>query len=127
EARGGTLFLDEVEAMTPRAQVVLLRFLQDQTYLPIGGRVVATGDVRIVAASNADLAEQALRGGFRRDLLFRLDVLRVRLPPLRERPGDVPLLAASFLERLSRSHGRALRRLSARAYENLARHDWPGN
>jgi DNA-binding NtrC family response regulator len=127
EARGGTLFLDEVEAMSARAQVVLLRFLQDHTYLPVGGRVITTADVRIVAASNADLAELAARGQFRRDLLFRLHVLRVRLPPLRERSGDVSLLANRFLERMSERHGRPLRRLSPRSLTRLERHDWPGN
>src|SRR5438309_10754405 len=96
EARGGTLFLDEVEAMSQRAQVGLLRFLQDQTYLPLGRRVVTQANVRIVAASNADLAEEVARGRFRRDLWFRLRVLHVRLPPLRERAGDAKLLAQIF-------------------------------
>jgi DNA-binding NtrC family response regulator len=127
EARGGTLFLDEVEAMTPRAQVVLLRFLQDQTYLPIGGRVVVTADVRIVAASNANLEEQVERGQFRRDLFFRLRVLHVTLPPLRARTGDVSLLASRFLERFSKSYGRLPRRLSAASLDRLERHSWPGN
>jgi len=127
EARGGTLFLDEVEAMTPRAQVVLLRFLQDQTYLPVGGRAVATADVHIVAASNANLHELVERQQFRRDLLFRLCVLQLHLPRLRDRAGDVTLLARCFLERLSRTHQRPPRRLSAQARAVLEAHDWPGN
>jgi DNA-binding NtrC family response regulator len=127
EARGGTLFLDEVEAMSGRAQVVLLRFLQDQTYLTVGGRAVITGDVRVVAASNADLADLIARGRFRRDLLFRLRVMHVRLPPLRERAGDVALLANRFLERFCASHGRKNLRLSATSLASLEAYDWPGN
>ena len=127
EAQRGTLFLDEVEAMSPRAQVVLLRFLQDQTYLPVGGRTVAKGDVRIIAASNADLSEEVARGRFRRDLWFRLRVLQLRLPPLRERPGDIALLAQLFVDRYSRQHQRGPYRLTARALATLEAHDWPGN
>ncbi len=127
EARGGTLFLDEVEAMTPRAQVVLLRFLQDQTYIPLGGRTVAKADVRIIAASNAALGEEVARGRFRSDLWFRLRVLGVHLPPLREREGDVRLLANLFLERCCRHYQRGPRRLSPQALGALDAHDWPGN
>jgi DNA-binding NtrC family response regulator len=127
EARGGTLLLDEVEAMSPRAQVVLLRFLQDQTYLPVGGRAIATADVRIIAASNANLHDLVDRQQFRRDLLFRLCVLQLHLPPLRERAGDITLLAHSFLERLTRTHQRPPRRLSAQSCALLEAHRWPGN
>jgi len=126
-ARHGTLFLDEVEAMSSRAQVVLLRFLQDQTYLPVGGRAVLTADVRIIAASNANLHDLAERGQFRRDLLFRMCVLQLHLPPLRERAGDVTFLAHRFLERLSRTHQRPPRRLSAHSCALLEAHSWPGN
>jgi len=127
EARGGTLFLDEVEAMSPRAQVVVLRFVQDQKYVPIGGRVVADGDLRVVAASNADLGELAEHNLFRRDLLFRLRVLQVRLPPLRERAGDVRLLADTFVERCGRQHQRRARRLAPASVARLEAYDWPGN
>jgi DNA-binding NtrC family response regulator len=127
EACGGTLFLDEVEAMSPHVQVVLLRFLQDHTYLPLGGRVLAKAAVRIVAASNAELAREVERGRFRRDLWFRLRVLEIRLPPLRERAGDVSLLAQTFVERLSRTHQQGPRRLSAASLQALEAHDWPGN
>jgi two-component system response regulator GlrR len=127
EAQAGTLFLDEVEAMSARAQVVLLRFLQDQTYLSVGGRAVITGDVRVVTASNADLVELVARGRFRRDLLFRLRVMHVRLPALRERVGDVPLLANKFLERFCASYGRKPVRLSAPSLASLEAYDWPGN
>jgi DNA-binding NtrC family response regulator len=127
EAHAGTLFLDEVEAMSARAQVVLLRFLQDKTYLPIGGRTVMTGDVRVVAASNAELTDLVARGRFRRDLLFRLRVMHVRLPPLRERVGDVAFLAKRFLERFCASYGRKPVRLSSASVAALEAHDWPGN
>ena len=127
EAHGGTLFLDEIEAMSARAQVVLLRFLQDQTYLPLGGRAVAQADVRVIAASNADLSVEVARGRFRRDLWFRIRVLHLQLPPLRERPGDISLLAQSFVDRCSRRHKRGPHRLSAGSLAALEAHDWPGN
>ena len=127
EARGGTLFLDEIEAMSPRAQVVLLRFLQDQSYIPLGGRVVAKADVRVIAASNANLADEVVRGRFRRDLWFRLRVLHLSLPALRLRRGDVTVLARLFLDRFSRQHGRGPQQISARSLALLEAHDWPGN
>ena len=127
EARGGTLFLDEIEAMSPRAQVVLLRFLQDQSYIPLGGRVVAKADVRVIAASNANLADEVVRGRFRRDLWFRLRVLHLSLPALRLRRGDVTVLARLFLDRFSRQHGRGPHQISARSLALLEAHDWPGN
>ncbi|MEJ7598212.1 MAG: sigma-54 dependent transcriptional regulator [Kofleriaceae bacterium] len=127
EACGGTLFLDEIEAMSPRAQVVLLRFLQDQTYLPLGGRTVTKANVRIVAASNADLGEEVARGRFRSDLWFRLRVLHLCLPPLRQRADDVKLLAGLFIERCSRQHQRGPYRLSPQAHAALEAHHWPGN
>jgi two-component system response regulator GlrR len=102
QARGGTLFLDEIEAMSMRAQVALLRFLQDKQYAPIGGATMIASDVRVVAATNADLSQMARAGSFRSDLLFRLNVLKLHLPPLRERSGDVLLLAEHFMQRLNR-------------------------
>ena len=126
-AQGGTLFLDEVEAMSPRAQVVLLRFLQDHTFLSVGGRTVKTADVRIVAASNANLDELVELGRFRCDLLFRLRVLYLRLPPLRDRLGDVTLLTRRFLERFSHMYERPPVRASAQALATLEAHRWPGN
>jgi DNA-binding NtrC family response regulator len=127
QARGGTLFLDELETLSPRGQVTLLRFLQDQEYRPVGGEVVRDADVRIVGATNADLGAAAARGEFRHDLLFRLDVLTVDLPPLRARGDDVALLAEAFLERLCRRYGRATARLHPDAVARLRAHDWPGN
>lgn len=127
QARGGTLFLDEVEAMTPRAQVALLRFLQDKEYRPIGGAPVRNANVRILAASNADLKAMAARGTFRSDLLFRLDVLSLRLAPLRDRPGDIMLLAESFVDRLNQQSDRSPKALGPAADETLNGHTWPGN
>jgi DNA-binding NtrC family response regulator len=127
EARGGTLFLDEVEAMSARAQVVLLRFLQDQRFRPLGSSGMLTADVRIVAATNADLEQLVRRNQFRRDLLFRLSVLIVPLPPLRERAGDPTLLAQTFLDRFSETYHRPPKRLTAASIDWLGRHDWPGN
>src|SRR5258706_4658136 len=99
EAQGGTLFLDEIEVLTPKAQVALLRFLQDLEYRPVGGAVVHDANVRIIAASNANLGTLQSDGHFRKDLLFRLNVLSVDLPPLRERQSDVVFLAEIFLKR----------------------------
>jgi two-component system response regulator GlrR len=127
QADGGTLFLDEIEAMSPRAQVVLLRFLQDQKYRPVGGRGVVSVNLRIVAASNAVVADLVDQGRFRRDLLFRLRVLEVRLPPLRERTGDPALLARVFLDRLNRTYQRPPKHLPAESIAWLDSYGWPGN
>jgi two-component system response regulator GlrR len=127
EADSGTLFLDEVEAMTPRAQVVLLRFLQDQSYRAVGGRTLCRADVRIIAATNAGLPELIERGLFRRDLWFRLRVLELGLPPLRQRRGDATLLAHHFLSRLSVNYGKPPKGLHPDTLECLESHAWPGN
>jgi DNA-binding NtrC family response regulator len=127
QACGGTLFLDELEALTPRAQVVLLRFLQDQEYRPVGGHAVRAADVRVVGATNAPLHELAARGQYRDDLLFRLNVLVLDLPPLREREDDAVLLANAFLARLAREHRRPTPELHPRALAFLRTHSWPGN
>jgi DNA-binding NtrC family response regulator len=127
QAEGGTLFLDEVEAMGPRAQVALLRFLQDHEYRPVGGTVVRGANVRVLASSNVDLDGMAARGVFRQDLLFRLDVLPVELPPLRERGDDVVLLAEAFLRRFSAEYRQPSKTLDAASIAWLRRHQWPGN
>src|SRR6185312_8391616 len=95
-AEGGTLFLDEVDALSPKGQVALLRFLQDHEYRPVGGQKARMANVRLLAATNADLAAQVAGGRFRQDLLFRLEVLTLDLPSLADRPEDVPLLARYF-------------------------------
>ena len=127
QARGGTLFLDEIEAMSPRAQVVLLRFLQSKEFRPVGSGTVQTADVRVIAATNADLASLASIGHFRSDLLFRLDVLPLQMPPLRERTGDVMILAQSFLDYLNRHSGEAPKVLSPDSMSVLGAYSWPGN
>jgi sigma-54 dependent transcriptional regulator, acetoin dehydrogenase operon transcriptional activator AcoR len=121
-ADGGTLFLDEVEAMSPRCQVLLLRFLEDGRILRVGGRRMRTVDVRIVAASNEDLRRSVERRRFRRDLFYRLEVFPIRVPPLRERLGDLPILARHLLAEEAPD-----KLLSPAAIERLVRHDWPGN
>ena len=127
QAGGGTLFLDEIEAMSPRAQIVLLRFLQDKRYRPVGGACTETADVRIVGATNADLKAMVKEGRFRSDLLFRLNVLPVTLPPLRARASDVLLLARCFLERLNRLGGAPPVALEESAQALLLAYPWPGN
>jgi DNA-binding NtrC family response regulator len=127
QAEGGTLFLDEVEAMGPRAQVALLRFLQEREYRPIGGTLVRGANVRVVASANVDLEAGATQGTFRQDLLFRLNVLPLHLPPLRERGDDVMTLAQTFLRRFSRQYGQPLKTLDADSLAFLTTHTWPGN
>lgn len=126
-AGGGTLFLDEIDALSPRGQVSLLRFLQDYTYRPLGSRSECRADVRILAASNVDLEALAGRGQFRKDLFFRINLLYVEMPPLRIRDGDVLLLADYFLDHIGRLYGTPLKHLSAPAIAWLQHHDWPGN
>jgi DNA-binding NtrC family response regulator len=124
-AEGGTLFLDEVDNLTASAQAKLLRFLQERCYRPLGSERFRKADVRVIAASNRDLESCVAQGRFRSDLLFRLNVLNLRLLPLRERRTDIPVLAQHFLER-EPGHGGG-RRFSGDALRKLALHDWPGN
>jgi len=126
-AEGGTLFLDEVDALSPRAQSALLRFVQDRSYRQVGGTRFQRGDVRLVAACNADLEALARSGDFREDLLYRLNLLNVVLPPLRERAGDPLLLAQAFVQRLCRQYG-VQRHLDPASQAALQRpHPWRGN
>jgi two-component system, NtrC family, response regulator GlrR len=127
EAQGGTLFLDEVEALTPKVQVTLLRFLQDFEYRPVGGALVRNANVRVIAASNANLDALQRDHHFRQDLLFRLNVLTINLPLLRERQNDVVLLAELFLQRLSEHYRKPPKRLHDDAVSRLLEHTWPGN
>ena len=127
QARGGTLFLDELEALCPRGQVALLRFLENQEYRPVGGTIVRNADVRIVGSTNASLARLAEAGAYRSDLLFRLSVLVIDLPPLRSRGDDVIVLARAFLDRLSRQYGLPPKSLHPDALAILRAYDWPGN
>ncbi|QNM95352.1 sigma 54-interacting transcriptional regulator [Chitinimonas koreensis] len=127
EAQGGTLFLDEIDTLSPRAQGALLRFLQDKTYRRVGGSGQARADVRVVVASNADLAAMAEARQFRTDLLYRLNVLSVVMPPLRERAGDAVELARLFVARLCSQYRRPLRALHEDAVAFIASYRWPGN
>ncbi|VTU28864.1 sigma 54-interacting transcriptional regulator [Variovorax sp. RA8] len=127
QADGGTLFLDEVEALTPRGQVTLLRFLQDASFRPVGEDQVQHANVRVIAASNTDLRELVQRGDFRADLFFRLDVLRVELPPLRARPDDLDLLVPHLLKKAARTTGGPPRSMSRAGFELLRAFAWPGN
>lgn len=127
EAEGGTLFLDEVETLSSRAQVALLRFLQDGSYRRLGARGDLRGNVRIVAASNASLAQMSDRGTFRHDLLYRLMVMSIALPPLRQRDGDAMLLAQHFLTRFTKQYSGSARRFHASIDNYLLHHRWPGN
>jgi len=127
QAQNGTLYLDEVEAMGPRAQVALLRFLQDSEYRPLGGRVVRGANVRVVASSNVPLEEMVRRREFRADLLFRLDVLPLSLPPLRERESDAVVLAELFLRRFAKQYRVPAKHLAVESIAWLQDHQWPGN
>ncbi len=126
-ARGGTLFLDEIDSLSPKGQVALLRFLQDSTYRPLGAVAEQHANARIIAAANVSLESLAERGRFRRDLLFRVKLLFVEMPPLRERDRDVLLLAEQFLADCSRRYGLPERRLAPSAQAWLEAYHWPGN
>jgi PAS domain S-box-containing protein len=126
-ARGGTLFLDEIGEVSPALQVKLLRVLQERSYEPLGSTRSETADVRIIVATNRDLAARVREGFFREDLYYRVNVVRVELPPLRRRKEDIPLLIAQFIERFNRLQGRAVSGVSAEALSLLMAHSWPGN
>jgi len=126
-ANGGTLFLDEIGEMPAPLQAKLLRFLQDQVIERIGGRTPIQVDVRVVSATNQPLEDQAASGRFRSDLLYRLNSVTVRVPPLRERGADSLLLARWFLARHARELGRRLRGFDPVAIEAIGAHSWPGN
>jgi DNA-binding NtrC family response regulator len=126
-ARGGTLFLDEVDALTAKGQVTLLRFLQDQHFRPLGGSEEERADVRIIAAANRPLTELVRQGQFRVDLLYRLKVMYLRMPPLRERHGDPALLAEHFVSLVSQRYGRPAKRVHPLTLQWLDQYQWPGN
>ncbi len=126
-AHGGTLFLDEICALPLSLQAKLLRVLQEREIHRVGSARAIRVDARIVAAANMDLAEGARRGSFRSDLYFRLNVVPIALPPLRERRGDIPLLASHFLGRFNRLFRKQVQGFSPRAMEVLRRYGWPGN
>jgi PAS domain S-box-containing protein len=127
QAGAGTLLLDEVGELPLEAQGKLLRVLQEREFERVGGTRTLTSQARVIAATNRDLSALVERGRFRADLYYRLNVLPIRLPSLRERPGDVPLLARHFREKLEVRLGRRLPGFSAEAERRLVRHSWPGN
>ncbi|HEV8474976.1 MAG TPA: sigma 54-interacting transcriptional regulator, partial [Methylomirabilota bacterium] len=128
QANGGTLFLDEVDSLSPRAQAAILRFVEDHVYRPIGAPRFQHGDVRVLAASNVDLQAFSRQGRFREDLLYRLTLLTLTLPPLRARAGDALLLAEAFVRRFCQQYGTSERRLDAASIAALERpQPWPGN
>ncbi|MFN3413793.1 MAG: sigma 54-interacting transcriptional regulator, partial [Thermoanaerobaculum sp.] len=127
EANGGTLFLDEIGDLPLALQAKLLRVLEDGRVRRLGGRKDIPVSVRVVAATNRDLTQAMGKGHFRQDLYYRLAVVRVELPPLRERVGDVPVLARHFLTSLARRHGLPVSELTADALAALERYSWPGN
>jgi transcriptional regulator with GAF, ATPase, and Fis domain len=127
QASGGVLFLDEVGEMSPAVQAKFLRVLQEREYQRLGGSRTLKADVRVLAATNRDLKAAIEKGSFREDLFYRLAVFDIALPPLRERPEDVPLLVEAFLEEIGRSIGRPSAGVSAEAREKLVSYAWPGN
>ncbi len=126
-AHGGTIFLDEIAEMSPKLQVKLLRVLQERTFERIGGTKPIKVDIRVIAATNKDLEKEVKEGRFREDLYYRLNVIPIKLPPLRERLEDIPLLVEHFLARFSNRKKEPIQGISKEALECLMKHDWPGN
>ena len=126
-ADGGTLFLDEIGDISPKLQVDLLRVLQERSFFRVGGTEEVRVDVRVIAATRVDLKEQVDAGRFRDDLFYRLNVIAIRIPPLRQRREDIPLLARAFVERLSKEIGRDVGEVSESALKVLMDQEWPGN
>ena len=126
-ARGGTLFLDEIGEVSPALQVRLLRVLQERVYEPLGATRSEKADVRIIVATHRDLLARCREGAFREDLYYRINVVRVELPPLRGRMEDLPLLAAQFITRFNRLQDKRIEGLAPEALSLLMAHDWPGN
>jgi PAS domain S-box-containing protein len=126
-ARGGTLFLDEIGNVSAAMQVRLLRVLQEKTYEPLGSTETLRSDARIIAATNRPLADLIRAGTFRQDLYYRLNVLRLELPPLRDRRSDIPLLVEHFRRRLNAETGKNIERISPDVFDALMRHEYPGN
>ncbi|MDP3481561.1 MAG: sigma-54-dependent Fis family transcriptional regulator [Desulfoprunum sp.] len=127
QADGGTLFLDEIGNVSMNMQLRLLRFLQEKTFYPVGSDKEIRVDVRVVAATNADLKEKVTNGGFREDLYFRLLIIDIRMPPLRVREGDIELLANHFIDHFARRMEKSITGISEQAMGLLLRYQWPGN
>jgi transcriptional regulator with PAS, ATPase and Fis domain len=127
QAAGGVLFLDEVAEMSLVVQAKLLRVLQEREFQRLGGARTLKADVRVIAATNRDLAAALARGTFREDLFYRLHVFEIRLPPLRERPEDIPALLEAFVDEIGRQVGRPAAGVSREARDKLLAYAWPGN
>ena len=127
EARGGTLFLDEVENLPVEIQQMLLRAMEERRYRPVGGRQDKRMDVRVIAATNRNLREEVEQKRFREDLFFRLNVISIEVPALRERSEDIPLLAAHFLEKFAARNRKNVKGFAPQALDMLRRYSWPGN
>ena len=127
QAQGGTLFLDEIGEIDASIQIKLLRFLGERTFERVGSNKTLTADVRLIAATNKNLEEMVKAGTFREDLFFRLRVVEIRLPSLRERAGDVPLLAQNFLREFAKENGKTMTEFAPDALDLLMKYSWPGN
>ncbi len=126
-ARGGTILLDEIGEVSPALQVRLLRVLQERTYEPLGATRSETADIRVIVATNQDLTELVRKGLFREDLYYRVNVVRMELPPLRRRKEDIPLLVNQFIARFNRLQQKSVQGIAGKALAILMAHDWPGN
>ncbi len=126
-AHGGTIFLDEIGEVSPPTQILLLRVLQDHRFERVGGEETLEVDVRVIAATNKNLMEEMKKGTFREDLYYRLNVIPIFIPPLRERRDDIPLLASHFLEKFNKEKGKKIINISPEVMEILLSHHWPGN
>ena len=126
-ADGGTLFLDEIGEVSPSIQVKLLRFLQEHEFERVGGNQTIRVDVRVIAATNRDLADLVAKGKFREDLYYRLNVVGLEMPPLRDRRTDIPTLARFFLDRFTKENAKAIDGFTAEALDRMTAYDWPGN
>jgi two-component system response regulator GlrR len=127
QAQGGTFFLDEISEMPLSMQVKLLRVMQEKEFFPVGGRSTIKMDIRFIATTNKNLKEEVKKGNFREDLFYRIHVIDIHLPPLRERQGDVPVLSHYFLDKLSKEMNKEITGFSAAAMQKLMLHSWPGN
>ena len=127
QAQGGSIFLDEIGEIDATTQIKLLRLLGERTFERVGSNKTISADVRLIAATNKDLEAMVKAGTFREDLFFRLRVVELRLPPLRDRAGDIPLLAQAFVQEFAKENGKPVRDFTAEAMEALMKHRWPGN
>lgn len=126
-AKGGTLFLDEISEIDPTLQVKLLRVLEERKFERVGGQETLEADIRLITATNRDLAQRARKGKFRQDLFFRLNVVTITIPPLRDRVNDIPLLAQAFLKELAHENNKAIDDITPEAMSTLMAYAWPGN